>query len=75
MNKWIEQEAEKWDLENTSFTPDGPRYSEAWTAGAQAMLARVKEIIEESKANDFGEDCGFDAGRESLRQEILEKLK
>jgi len=78
MNKWIDEQAEK---HSRSMDNDVDRsWSKVdFTAGAQAMLARVEEIIEESKANDPSDACREDwyktEGRESLRQEILEKLK
>lgn len=31
----LEAAADKWRLENVSFTPDGPDYEEAFKAGAQ----------------------------------------
>ena len=83
MNKWIDEQAEK---HSRSMDNDVDRsWSKVdFTAGAQAMLARVKEIIEESKALDWcacpwctsmGSEHTAKHGRESLRQQILEELK
>jgi len=81
MNKWIEQLEMPVPFEG--HTPN-EAMKRVYKAGAQAMLARVKEIIEESKALDWcacpwctsmGSEHTAKHGRESLRQQILEELK
>ena len=71
MNKWIEQEAKQWMSDDSKFTCDPEK---AYTAGAQAVLAKVKEIVEKAGTEKFYFDALFDDGRESLRKEILKEL-
>lgn len=80
MNKWIKQQSKECSEERGNI-PHGQfdrECKEAFQLGAQAMLAKVKEILEGTRAGDREDVNGFwifNHGRESLRQEILEKLK
>jgi len=85
MNKWIEQESKECSEERGNI-PHGQfdrECKEAFQLGAQAVLAKVKEIIEQSRKDNELEMYHVDTlkdplrneGRESLRQEILEALE
>jgi len=80
MNKWIEQQSKECSEERGNI-PHGQfdrECKEAFKLGAQAVLAKVKEVVEGTRGNDVDDDPLKDPlrneGRESLRQEILEKL-